>query len=55
MRSRGGRRDLETDYAAGIDLEWGAPSVSYKETVTAPSDRMCLSGQPPFSAGAPRT
>jgi len=40
------RRDLEQEYAGGITLNWGAPSVSYKETVTAESNIMCLSKSP---------
>jgi elongation factor 2 len=40
------RKDLETDYLPGIKLEWGAPSVSYKETVTMESSMMCLSKSP---------
>merc|ERR1712072_708404 len=34
------------EYATGIALNWGAPSVSYKETVTTESNIMCLSKSP---------
>merc|ERR1719329_1179334 len=40
-------KDLENDYLQGIPLTWGAPSVAYRETVTAEeSHQMCLSKSP---------
>merc|ERR1712232_973371 len=40
------KNDLESEYCAGIALEWDAPSVSYRETVTQESSMMCLSKSP---------
>lgn len=39
-------RDLESDYLPAVPLTWGAPSVAYRETVTAESSQMCLSKSP---------
>jgi len=39
-------RDLEGEYLPGVPLTWGAPSVAYRETVTAESSQMCLSKSP---------
>jgi len=40
------KSDLENEYMAGIELVWGDPSISYRETVTAESSMMCLSKSP---------
>merc|ERR1719456_819425 len=40
------KNDLEKEFLDNIALEWGAPSVQYRETVTAESSQMCLSKSP---------
>merc|ERR1719379_2440943 len=40
------KHDLEKEFLDNIALEWGAPSVQYRETVTAESSQICLSKSP---------
>merc|ERR1719498_942039 len=40
------KNDLEGEYLPGIPLNWDAPSVSYRETVTMESTILCLSKSP---------
>jgi len=40
------KQDLEKEFLDGIALTWGAPSVQYRETVTADSSQVCLSKSP---------
>merc|ERR1711939_1149850 len=39
-------KDLEEDFMKGTPIVKGDPVVSFRETVTAESDRMCLSKSP---------
>jgi len=40
------QRDLGQTFLAGIDLTWGAPRVSYRETVAGESSQTCLAKSP---------
>jgi len=40
------KRDLEGQFLAGVPVTWGAPRVSYKETVTARSGQTVLAKSP---------
>jgi elongation factor 2 len=40
------KNDLEKEFLNDIALQWGAPSVQYRETVTAESSQVCLSKSP---------
>merc|ERR1711998_4820 len=40
------KNDLEKGFLDSVALEWGAPRVQYRETVTAESSQVCLSKSP---------